>query len=78
MQAIRERLSRWVPLLALGALLCVGGCEGSETREKVDDTVEELAGKKKLDQMESMKQSLSDSREKQEARQRRVDEGASD
>lgn len=29
----------------------LSGCKGSDTREKVDDTVETMAGKKQVDQM---------------------------
>ena len=36
--------------LVLVFLVCMsllaGGCEGTDTRDKVDDTVEEMAGKK--------------------------------
>jgi len=34
------------------------GCKGSDTREKVDDTVEELAGKKQVDQMKKMEKDI--------------------
>ena len=36
----------------------MAGCEGTETRNQVDDTVEELAGKKQVDQMKAMKEDL--------------------
>jgi hypothetical protein len=42
----------------LGILLAVSGCEGTEKREKVDSTVEELAGKKNLDRYQNMKDEL--------------------
>ena len=42
----------------LSAALLMAGCEGTETRNQVDDTVEELAGKKQVDQMKAMKEDL--------------------
>jgi hypothetical protein len=47
-------------LLVLAACLVFGGCEGSDSRDAVTDTVEELAGKKKLDQMDQMKDNIAD------------------
>ena len=47
-----------LPLLFLGLLLAVFGCEGTESREKVDNTVEELAGKKDLERYSQMKEDL--------------------
>ena len=41
-------------ITALLTLPLLSGCKGSDTREKVDDTVEELAGKKQVDQMKKM------------------------
>jgi len=42
----------------LSSALLMAGCEGTETRNQVDDTVEELAGKKQVDQMKDMKEDL--------------------
>lgn len=42
----------------LSAALLMAGCEGTETRKQVDETVEELAGKKQVDQMKAMKEDL--------------------
>ena len=43
---------------AMVGLLAFFGCEGTETRNQVDDTVEELAGKKQVDRMKEMKEDL--------------------
>lgn len=43
---------------AMSLLLFFSGCEGTETRSQVDDTVEELAGKKQVDRMGKMKDDL--------------------
>ena len=58
-------MKRWYQKLgAIGATallstaLQMAGCEGTETRNQVDDTVEELAGKKQVDQMKAMKEDL--------------------
>jgi gas vesicle protein len=59
------RMKRWYQRLGvmgvtvmLSAALLMAGCEGTETRNQVDDTVEELAGKKQVDQMKDMKEDL--------------------
>ena len=44
--------------LVLGLALVAVGCEGTDTRNQVDDTVEELAGKKDLDRYQQMKNDL--------------------
>ena len=57
-----KRWCRMARLLAIavtfGYLLVMPGCEGTETRNQVDDTVEELAGKKQVDRMKEMKEDL--------------------
>lgn len=68
----------YVKSLVLVFLLCVslvaGGCEGTETRDKVDDTVEEMAGKKKLDRYQKMKDDLSDIQTQQTEKYRQLGE----
>jgi len=44
--------------IVLACLLFFSACEGTETRDQVDDTVEELAGKKQVDRMNEMKEDL--------------------
>ena len=43
---IKHACKHLTPALVVFAFLAMAGCEGSDTREKVNDTVEELAGKK--------------------------------
>ena len=62
--------------LVVFAFLAIAGCEGTETREKVDDTVEEFAGKKNLDRMEQMKKDIGTAREQQEERVKKTEESA--
>ncbi len=45
---------------ALAAILLLPGCEGTESRSQVDDTVEELSGKKQVERMKDMKKDLED------------------
>lgn len=56
------------------AFLVFSGCKGSDTREKVDDTVEELAGKKKVDQMKDMERSIGQIEDQQSERLDQLDE----
>ena len=53
-----QRLGVMGVTVMLSAALLMAGCEGTETRNQVDDTVEELAGKKQVDQMKAMKEDL--------------------
>ena len=65
-----------MPLLVVFAFLAVAGCEGTDTREKIDDTVEEFAGKKNLDRMEQVKKDLDKAQEQQEERYKKTEESA--
>ena len=65
-----------VPLLVVFAFLAIGGCEGTDTREKVDDTVEEFAGKKNLDRMNQMKKDIDTAGQQQQERFKKTDESA--
>lgn len=49
---------KWFIIAFLMALMTFMGCKGSDTREEVDSTVEEFAGKKKVDQMKEMERSI--------------------
>ena len=72
-----EWLSSWKGLVRV-FLLCValaaGGCEGTDTRDKVDDTVEEMAGKKDLDRYQKMKDDLGEIQTQQTNKYRQLDE----
>ena len=62
--------------LVLFAFLAFSGCEGTDTRDKVDDTVEELVGKKKIDQMDQMKKDINEAAQQQADRYEKTDESA--
>jgi len=64
------------PVLVLFTFLAIAGCEGTETREQVDDTVEELVGKKNLDRMDQMKKDINKAAKKQLDRLKKIKESA--
>jgi hypothetical protein len=63
-------------VLVLFTFLAMVGCEGTDTREKVNDTVEELAGKKDLDRMDRMKKTINKAQEQQQERYKKTEESA--
>ena len=63
-------------VLVLFAFLAIAGCEGTDTREQVDDTVKELAGKKNLDRMDQMKKDINKATQQQEDRFKKTEESA--
>jgi len=63
-------------ILVLFGFLAIAGCEGTETREQVDDTVKEFAGKKNLDRMDQMKKDINKAQQQQADRFKKTDESA--
>lgn len=51
--------------LFIGGCLMIGGCDGTESREKVNDTVETVTEKKDLEHYQQMKEDLSDIQSKE-------------
>ena len=76
MTCIRKACKHLTLVLVLFAFLAMAGCEGSDTREKVNDTVEELAGKKDLDRMDRMKKTINKAQEQQQDRYKKTEESA--
>ena len=74
MKQWRKKLGAMVVMAALSIALLMSGCEGTETRNEVDDTVEELAGKKKVDQMKAMKEDLEEIQNQQTDRLKQLDD----
>ncbi|MCP3875087.1 MAG: hypothetical protein GY699_18285 [Desulfobacteraceae bacterium] len=73
------RIMKKVPILfpiILFAALVFCGCEGSEPREKVDDTVKELSGQKNVERMKQMKKDINVIQDQQEDRQKQLEESA--
>jgi hypothetical protein len=58
MEWITKTSKIWLPLLVLFTCLVLAGCEGTDSREKVDDTVKELSGQKNLERMDQMKKDI--------------------
>jgi len=58
MRWITKTFRIWTPLLVLLTCLILAGCEGTDSREKVDDTVKELSGQKNLERMDQMKKDI--------------------
>ena len=52
-------------ILVLFGLVALTGCEGTESREQVDDTVEELSGKKNIERFIQMKEDINQIHEQQ-------------
>ncbi len=63
-------------VLVLFAFLAIAGCEGTDTREQVDDAVKELAGKKNIDRMDQMKKDINKAEQQQLDRFKKTDESA--
>ncbi len=63
-------------VLVLFAFLAIAGCEGTDTREQVDDTVKELTGKKNLDRMDQMKKDINKAAQQQAERFKKTVESA--
>lgn len=57
----------------LGIALITMGCEGTDTRDKVDDAVEEMAGKKDVERYKKMKDDIGKTQTQQEERYRQLD-----
>ncbi|MDP2862270.1 MAG: hypothetical protein Q8N95_05705 [Desulfobacterales bacterium] len=55
---ITKTFKIWAPLLVLFTCLVLAGCEGTDSREKVDDTVKELSGQKNRERMDQMKKDI--------------------
>ncbi len=57
----------------LSVAVALGGCEGSDTRQKTDDTVKEMTGKKDVEKYKQMKEDLNKIQQKQGERNRQLD-----
>jgi hypothetical protein len=49
---------QWATALGLAAFVLFNGCQGTESRDQVEDTVETLSGKQPVDQMQDLKEEL--------------------
>ena len=60
-------------IIFIVSFMALAGCKGSDTREEVDNTVEELAGKKKVDQMKKMEKTIGEIQNQQSERLDQLD-----
>jgi outer membrane murein-binding lipoprotein Lpp len=63
-------------VFVLFAFLAIAGCEGTNTRDQVDDTVKELTGKKNIDRMDQMKKDINKATKQQADRFEKTNESA--
>ena len=72
MVRIKKIFKTWPLLLILLIGLVIAGCEGSDSREKVDDTVKEFSGQKNLERMNQMKKDIDDINKRQADRLKEI------
>lgn len=68
MKASFITFGRLIIVLLMAGMLCLSGCKGSESREKVDDAVETMSGKEQVEQMDKMKEDFIKAQQKSEER----------
>ena len=73
MKWIKMTFTTWTLVLVLLTGLVLIGCEGTDSREKVDDTVKEFSGQKNLQRMEQMKKDISDIKKQQADRLKKLE-----
>jgi hypothetical protein len=72
MKWIKKTFTTWTIVLVLLTGLVLTGCEGTDSREKVDDTVKEFSGQKNLERMEQMKKDIGDIKKQQADRLKKL------
>jgi outer membrane murein-binding lipoprotein Lpp len=70
---IKKTFKAWSLFFVLLTGLVLAGCEGSDSREKIDDTVKELSGQKNLERMDQMKKDIDDINKKQAERLKEIE-----
>ncbi len=65
MKWIKKTFKSWPLFFVLLTGLVLAGCEGTDSREKVDDTVKEFSGQKSLERMHQMKKDIAGINKKQ-------------
>ena len=76
-----KSVKAFIGIIIIFTLLTIpllSGCKGSDSREKVDDTVETLAGKKQVDQMKKMEKDIKNITEKKTGQFDEFDESESE
>jgi len=70
---IKKTFKTWPLFFVLLTGLVLAGCEGSDSREKIDDTVKEFSGQKSLERMDQMKKDIDDINKKQVDRLKEIE-----
>ena len=70
---IKKTFKTWPLSFVLITGLVLAGCEGSDSREKIDDTVKEFSGQKNLERMDQMKKDIDDINKKQADRLKEIE-----
>ena len=70
---IKKTFKTWPLFFVLLTGLILAGCEGSDSREKIDDTVKEFSGQKNLERMDQMKKDIDDINKKQADRLKEIE-----
>ena len=73
MKWIKKTCKTWLLLLVPLTGLTLAGCEGTDSREKVDDTVKEFSGQKSLERMDQMKKDIGDIKKQQADRLKKLE-----
>ena len=73
MKWIKKTFKTRLLFLVLLSGLALAGCEGTDSRENVDDTVKELSGQKNLERMDQMKKDIDDINKKQADRLKEIE-----
>ena len=73
MKWIKKTFKTRLLFLVLLSALVLAGCEGTDSRENVDDTVKELSGQKNLERMDQMKKDIDDINKKQADRLKEIE-----
>ena len=70
---IKKTFKTWPLSFVLLTGLVLAGCEGSDSHEKIDDTVKEFSGQKNLERMDQMKKDIDDINKKQADRLKEIE-----
>jgi len=70
---IKKTFKTWPLFFVLLTGLVLAGCEGSDSREKIDDTVKEFSGQKSLERMDQVKKDIDDINKKQAERLKEIE-----
>ena len=73
MKWIKKTFKTWPLSFVLLTGLVLAGCEGSDSREKIDDTVKEFSGQKSLERMDQVKKDIDDINKKQAERLKEIE-----